>query len=183
MAGQRLTDKSALSNHTGTGDLYMIVDVSDTTGSAAGTSKKLDSKYVIQTDKISVSNAELVALDDGGGAGESKVLVTAPGSGYIIIPLQLTMIATAAGSAESSNKNLYFGFDASQTILYWSYFSRIMGAVSAGNLKTYMASAPAGSGVMGATIDNLPLKIWTNGTLNGGWACDIYITYQIAKLS
>jgi hypothetical protein len=67
MAGQRLTDKTALTNHTGTGDLFMVVDVSDTTGSSAGTSKKLDSKYVIQTDKISVSNAELVALDDGGG--------------------------------------------------------------------------------------------------------------------
>ena len=45
MAGQRLTDKSALENHTGSGDLYMVVDVSDTTGSAAGTSKKLDSKF------------------------------------------------------------------------------------------------------------------------------------------
>jgi len=183
MAGQRLTQKSSLDNHTGTGDLYMIVDVSDSSGSADGTSKKLDSKFVIQTDKISVSNAELVALDDGGGAGESKVLVTAPGSGYIIIPLQLTLIATAAGSTESSNKNLYFGFDASQILVYWSYYSRIMGAVSAGNVRTYMASAPAGTGVMGATIDNLPLKIWTNGTLTGGWACDIYITYQIAKLS
>ena len=39
MAGQRLTDKSALNNHTGSGDLYMVVDVSDTTGSSAGTSK------------------------------------------------------------------------------------------------------------------------------------------------
>ena len=62
MAGQKLTDKSALSNPTGTGDLYMIVDVSDTTGSAAGTSKKLDSKFVIQTDKISVSAADTAGI-------------------------------------------------------------------------------------------------------------------------
>ena len=50
MANQRLTDKSALANNTGTGDLFMVVDVSDTTGSSAGTSKKVDSQYIIQTD-------------------------------------------------------------------------------------------------------------------------------------
>ena len=52
MAGQRLTDKTALAEQTGSGDLFMVVDVNDTTGSAAGTSKKIDSKFVIQTDKI-----------------------------------------------------------------------------------------------------------------------------------
>ena len=31
MANQRLTDKTALGQQTGSGDLYMIVDVSDTT--------------------------------------------------------------------------------------------------------------------------------------------------------
>ena len=183
MAGQRLTDKSALTNHTGTGDLYMIVDVSDTTGSAAGTSKKLDSKYVIQTDKISVSNAELIALDDGGGAGESKTIVSAPGSGYMIVPLQTTIIATHAGANESSNKNLYVGWDATQTTKYYTYWSRIMGSV-AGGVVTYLpASSSATSGAVAASIDNLPLLIWTYGTLNGGWSCDIYITYQIVKLS
>ena len=41
MAGQRLTDKSALTSNTASGDLFMVVDVSDSTGSAAGTSKKV----------------------------------------------------------------------------------------------------------------------------------------------
>ena len=63
MAGQRLTDKTALAEQTASGDLYMIVDVNDTTGSSAGTSKKIDSKFVIQTDKISISNAEVLDLD------------------------------------------------------------------------------------------------------------------------
>ena len=35
MAGQRLTDKSSLGSQLGTGDLLMVVDVSDTTGSSA----------------------------------------------------------------------------------------------------------------------------------------------------
>ena len=52
MAGQKLTDKTALTEQTGSGDLFMVVDVSDTTGSSAGTSKKFDSKFLLQTDKI-----------------------------------------------------------------------------------------------------------------------------------
>ena len=63
MAGQRLTDKTAHEEQAGSGDLLMLVDVSDTTGSSAGTSKKTDFKYVIQTDKFSLSNADVLALD------------------------------------------------------------------------------------------------------------------------
>jgi hypothetical protein len=33
MAGQRLTDKTALEQQAGSGDLLLVVDVSDTTGS------------------------------------------------------------------------------------------------------------------------------------------------------
>ena len=62
MAGQRLTDKSALEEQLGSGDLLMVVDVNDTTGSADGTSKKYDAKFLMQTDKISVSNAEIQDL-------------------------------------------------------------------------------------------------------------------------
>jgi hypothetical protein len=89
MAGQRLTDKSALNNHTGTGDLYMVVDVSDTTGSSAGTSKKIDSKFVIQTDKISVSAAATQSLKV-----TPVTLVSAQGSGYAVIPLCFTLFNT-----------------------------------------------------------------------------------------
>ena len=54
MAGQRLTDKTALAENTANDDKLMVVDTSDTTGSSAGTSKKIDSKYIIQTDKVVV---------------------------------------------------------------------------------------------------------------------------------
>lgn len=40
MANQRMTDLASLEQQTGSGDLYLVVDVSDTTGSSAGTSKK-----------------------------------------------------------------------------------------------------------------------------------------------
>ena len=47
MAGQRLTDKTALTTTPGTGDLLMIVDVNDTTGSLFQKSKPLNqAKYL-----------------------------------------------------------------------------------------------------------------------------------------
>ena len=84
MAGQRLTDKTALAQPTASDDKLMVVDTSDTTGSSAGTSKKIDAKYIIQTDKIAVSNSDLQAMDNTGGAGTFVQLVGAPGSGYFI---------------------------------------------------------------------------------------------------
>ena len=181
MAGQRLTAKSSLNNHTGSGDLYMGVDVSDTTGSAAGTSKKLDSKYVIQTDKISVSNAELQAMDASGGAGTFKTLVSAAGSGYAILPLSATIVVTYGASTESSNKNLFIGYDNTQQFAYWESMSRFMGTVTTS--PVYILSADPGlSGSNGASIDNLPLYLYSSGNFNGGWSADVYITYHIIKL-
>ena len=52
MANVKLTDKTALEEQLGSGDLFMVVDVNDTTGSSAGTSKKFDTKYLIQTEKF-----------------------------------------------------------------------------------------------------------------------------------
>ena len=182
MAGQRLTDKSSLNNHTGSGDLYMVVDVSDTTGSAAGTSKKLDSKYVIQTDKISVSNAELQAMDASGGAGTFKTLVSAAGSGYAIIPLTATIVTTYAASTESSNKNLIIGYDNTQQFGYWTVMSRFMGGVTSSNVYIISDSPGLMKGTNGSSIDNLPLYLYSSGNFNGGWSADFYITYHIIKL-
>ena len=68
MAGQRLTDKTALADNLASDDLLMCVDVSDTTGSAEGTSLKIQNKFVIQTDKVSISSAEFQAMDSTGGS-------------------------------------------------------------------------------------------------------------------
>ena len=184
MAGQKLTDKTALAQPTASGDQFMVVDVSDGTGSAAGTSKKVSAKYIIQTDKISLSNAQIIALDDGGSAGEFQVLVAAPGSGYGVVPLQVTLICTGAGGTESSNKNLYIGYDVDQTLLYYAYWSRFAGSLASGSVKSFVGNGATanGNGSNGLTIANTALSVWSNGTFNGGWSMDIYVTYQIIKL-
>ena len=184
MAGQRLTDKSALTNQTGTGDLFMVVDVSDTTGSSAGTSKKLDSKYVIQTDKISISNAEFQAMDDSGGAGKFKTLISAQTSGYMAVPLSVTILATVS-DADNSNATLYMGWDASQTTYYWNNTERWMRNVTSAQSWCYASYV---TGLVNAsastTLDNKPFLLYSSANFNStDLAADVYVTYKVIKLS
>ena len=181
MANQRLTDKSALSNHTGTGDLYMIVDVSDTTGSAAGTSKKLDSKFVIQTDKISVSAAETQALKT-----VPKTLVSAPGSGYAIIPLNFTIFNTYSSGPETAKITIMFGHTGTTDVsLACASISNYMKSVTTS--ATYIISNAAmvtGFQMTKTTsIDNIPLYLSGDDGFAGGFTMDVYVTYQIILLS
>ena len=175
MAGKRVTDLTALEEQMGSGDLFNIVDVSDSTGSAAGTSKKIDSKFIIQTDKISVSNAEIIDL----GSNE-KTLVGAL-SGYMITPISATCLVTYAASTESSNKNLYFGFDDSVDTHYWDYGSRFYGGQTT-DVTFIFGGHLAASGAKTTSSINSPFVIWSNGTFNGGWSMDVYITYCYTKV-
>ena len=175
MAGQRLTDKTALDQQTASGDLYMIVDVNDTTGSAEGTTKKLDSKFVIQTDKISVSNAEVIDLHNN-----EKTLVGAL-SGYMITPISVTCLCTYATSAETSNNNLYIGYDDSSDVKYWDNSSRFMGGLTADTTYVFGGRSAGGGTKAGSTI-NSPLVIWSNNAFNGGWSMDVYVTYCYTKI-
>tara|TARA_R100001594_G_scaffold6568_2_gene18586 strand:- start:785 stop:1312 length:528 start_codon:yes stop_codon:yes gene_type:complete len=175
MANVKLTDKTALNNHTGTGDLYMVVDVSDTTGSSAGTSKKIDSKFVIQTDKISVSASETTALKSS-----PKTLVSAPGSGYAVIPLCFTMQVTYS-STQTSSVTLIFGHTGSNnTALACATIGGFMKSVTAN--ATYIVSNTGGLTVS-PTIDNIPLYLSSSTNFGGGFSMDVYVTYQVIKLA
>ena len=181
MAGQKLTDKTALNNHTGSGDLYMIVDVSDSTGSADGTSKKLDSKFVIQTDKISVTSAQFQAMDATGGAGTFRTLANGPGAGYGYILLSAVVCAKYVSSTDSANKALYVGYDSTTSTSYWGSAGRFMSGVaedSTYNMK-YIGSTTR---MVASGIDNKPLLLWSAGNYNGDFTADVYITYQIVQL-
>jgi hypothetical protein len=178
MAGQRLTDKTALEQQTGSGDLFMVVDVNDTTGSAAGTSKKIDSKYVIQTDKFSLNNAEVLALDS-----TPKTLIGAL-SGYMPTIFNVTVLCTYAASTESARKDMIFGFDESNDAEYWSYIESCMDSETSDN--TYIVGAGRAlvkAGSTSTSILNKPFLCWAEGTgFNGGWSCDIYVTYAYTKV-
>ena len=177
MAGQRLTDKSALNNHTGTGDLYMVVDVSDTTGSSAGTSKKIDSKFVIQTDKISVSASATQSLKSS-----PVTLVSAQGSGYAVIPLCFTLFNTYS-STETNKVPLLFGHTGTNdSTLACATITNYMKDVTTN--ATYITSPSMDIPMTKTTsIDNTPLYVSSSGNYAGGFSMDIYVTYQIIQLT
>tara|TARA_R100001594_G_scaffold97993_1_gene132340 strand:+ start:1067 stop:1591 length:525 start_codon:yes stop_codon:yes gene_type:complete len=174
MANQRLTDKSALANNTGTGDLFMVVDISDTTGSAAGTSKKVDSQYIIQTDILSV-NLDLNTTP--------KTIVSAAGSGKIIQPLTITFIYTHVGIASSVANYLYVSYDSSSTS---DYLVKQRDFIKDDNDdRTYIfggGDATASGGTYEGSIDNRPLIVHTSADLGGNGTIKCIVTYQIVVL-
>ena len=175
MAGQRLTDKSALANNTGTGDLFMVVDVSDTTGSSAGTSKKVDSKFVIQTDVLSV-NLDLNTTP--------KTIVSAPGSGKIIQPLTITFIYTYGSVASTTTGYLYVSYDSSSTSNYLIRQRDIFKDETADRTYVFGAGAeiaPA-DGTYAGSIDNRPLVVYNSADLGGNGTIKCIVTYQIVVL-
>ena len=175
MANQKLTDKTELAEQAGSGDLLMVVDVSDTTGSTAGTSKKHDFKYVIQTDKISLSNAEAQALNT-----TSKTLVGAL-SGYMITVYNVNILNTYASATETSNNNLILGYDSSSTTQYWHSYRRYMASITTD--ASYSFGAVLGSApTCTTTLLNKPFLMWSNAAFNGGWSADVYVTYAYTKI-
>jgi hypothetical protein len=175
MAGQRLTDKTALEEQAGSGDLLMLVDVNDTTGSAQGTSKKTDFKYVIQTDKYSLNNTEVQALHT-----TSKTLIGAL-SGYMTTVFNVTVLCTYASATELSSNNLNFGYIDTDDNSYWKQIRDCMnGRVT--DITYQIGASPSSIGTCTETILNKPFMMWSNAAFTGGWSCDVYVTYAYTKI-
>ena len=175
MAGQRLTDKTALTEQLGSGDLFMVVDTSDTTGSSAGTSKKFDTKFLLQTDKISVSNAEYQDLNSN-----PKTLVGAL-SGYMITVYHVTILCNYTSSAESSSNDLLLTYDTSNTTSYWKYVRDFMNA-QAKDMSWCFTTTPASNGTCTTSLLNKPFKLFSSGAFNGDLTLEVYVTYAYTKV-
>ena len=177
MAGQRLTDKAALTQNLASDDLLLCVDVSDTTGSAEGTSKQIVNKYIIQTDKISVSAAATQSLKT-----TPVTLVSAPGSGYAVIPLAFSLFNNYLTPKETSKITLILGHTgtddstfACATIGMYMFFVQTD--------ATYITSPSMDIPLTKATsIDDTPLYVSASDNFGGGFSIDVYVTYQIIKL-
>ena len=174
MAGQRLTDKGTYGTDAiDWSDLLMGVDISDTTGSADGTSKSLKAQRLITTVTSSLDNAAVQDLDS------TPLDLFNPGTGFIVLPIAVTIVTTYASATESSNNNLYIGYDSSQTLVYWDYVSRFMGSIATSSTWVLSGGNAQAKGVYTATIESLPLKMWAGGAFNGGWTCDVYATVSV----
>jgi hypothetical protein len=172
MAGQRLTDKTALEEQLGSGDLLMVVDVSD---GADGTSKKYDSKFLMQTDKFSLTNFEILALDT-----TPRTLVNAL-SGYYINVFSVTMFVTYAASTESSSRDLLLTYDTSNASVNWTIIRDCMNSKTT-DITFVLNSSGSSTGVCATSILNKPFMMSANGGFNGGWSADVYVTYNYIKV-
>jgi hypothetical protein len=174
MAGQRLTDKTALEEQLGLGDLLMVVDVSDTSSSAEGTSKKYDGKFLMQTDKISVSNAEIQALDSA-----PKTLVGAL-SGYYINVFHVIIFIDYTAPTESSSHDLIITYDVSSSGVFTNARDFMNGKTTDQTFQ--FPPALSTSGICTTSIENKPLLLTSSGAFNGGWTADVYVTYNYVKV-
>lgn len=174
MAGQRLTDKTALAEPTASGDQLMIVDVSDTTGSSAGTSKKISAKYVIQTDVVT-GNLDLNT--------NPLTLVAQPGAGYIVQPITITVLYTFNSIASPTSNNLYINYDSSDATEY-IVRQRDFIKDDAGHRSFQFGcdGANLSNGVYEGSIENRALVMWASADLGGNGSFKVYVTYQIVKL-
>lgn len=180
MAGQRLTDKTELTDNLAQNDKLMVVDASDTTGSAQGTSKFFTPKLFNITDKISVSNSEFKTLPTSG-----KTLVGFPGAGYVTVPLSVLVKHTPGATPNTATPSLKIGFVDGSTSQYWAE-TRFWP-----DSPTYVAQwfefgqATGGfKGLSDTTIENKKLLMYATGTISptATDTLDVYVTYKTVKI-
>jgi len=173
MSGQRLTDKTQLTEQLAPTDLLMCVDVSDTTGSADGTSKQVRNKYLIQTDTVT-GNLDL--------SSNPLTLVSSPGAGYFIQPLCCTVIFDYGGVASSSGGYVYFGYDSSTATNYIARQKDMYRSETAD--RTYVLSAGLWTTLDGTYAGKIEDKgLYLYGlNIGGNSTFKVYTTYQIVKI-
>ena len=173
MSGTKLTDKSALAENLNKLDLLMVVDKDDTTGSADGTSKAVQSKYIIQTDKITL-NLDLNT--------SPIILVEAPGVGYFIQPITMTVIYDYGTTDSTVGNNTYIGYDSGSTSNYVCYQRDMIKNISSNITYQYANDYKNGAGGQGNfSIENAPLRMYSTADFGGDGSLIIYVTYQIVK--
>lgn len=181
----KLTDLTALGGTPASGDLLTIVDVSDTSGGAAGTSKKVTYANLgvgggtVVTTKVSINNASVLAMK----YNDTPITLKAAESGKIIVPVAAVCVATHAGSNESSSDDLRLGWSASDstTTQYWASGRDWMNGVSSGTRSAYIGgqNQPSSFNNMTFSITNKPFQIWCSDVFNGGWSMDVYFSYYM----
>ncbi len=179
MAGQRLTDKT-VTDRTASDDLYMVVDVSDTTGSAEGTSKAITADYVVQTTTtVEIDNTEFMALGTTG-----KVIVPAV-AGTVIVPIAIYLEYYEGATANTNTLNARMGFIDQSADHFWDEMRFF--ASSTYNAMSWMCSGGQQSfkGLLQSTTPlGLPLYFYfgTNPSASSTGTVKIWTTYRRIKL-
>ena len=180
MAGQRLTDKGTFgTTPIANDDLLMGVDISDSTGSSAGTSKSLKANRLITTVTSSLDSA---AVND---LSSTPLGLFNPGAGFIVIPQTVVCICTHVGVNETNGEYLYIGYDkaTSGTTNYWERHRDFY--LNEGADRTFVfsgnTSVPA-DGTYAASISGKHLELWSGAAFNGNWTMKVYATVTVCPV-
>jgi len=182
MAGQRLTDKTALANNPTSTDLLMVVDVSDNTGSAEGTSKKVISEYVLATEKVSINNSQFVGLDSIG-----VKLVLARGANKVIIPESVYCEYTEGATPQLNTLTATVGHIDQSADFYWDKSKNFTKSPSNNGISWVLSGGnPSDKGASGlVNLDNLPLYFYflAGTSKNATGTIDIWTTFRVIDIS
>jgi hypothetical protein len=176
MAGQRLTDKSGLAQQPAKNDLLMVVDASDTTGSASGTSKKIEAKNVIVIESVSLPSAVIQALH-----ATPIELIPAPGSGYAIMIHSISVDGIYGTTTQTSGIDLLFAYGTPVFFPPPGNYSYILEnfMLNAATSRTLYAS-PIAKGT--SVADNQPWKVRASLPITADFTAVVHIAHTIIKL-
>jgi hypothetical protein len=177
MAGQRLTDKGTYGTTAiDWADLIMGVDISDSTGSAEGTSKSLKAQRLITTVTSSLDSSAVNALNS------TPLGLFNPGAGFIVIPQTVICQCTHVGTPETNNEYLYIGWDQATggNTNYWDYQRSFFYNESADRTFVFSGNTtvPA-DGSYAGHLSGKHLELWSGGAFNGNWTMKVYATVTV----
>ena len=182
MANYRLTDKTVLANNPASDDVLMVVDVSDLSSSAQGTSKQYVAEYMVATERVDVDNSEFLALNTTG-----KTLVANKGANKVIVPLTIYCEYDEGATPNTATISPTIGFVDQSGSFYWDQhrfgfdsptYNGVSWLFSGGN--------PSSRGVQGLlSLEDLPLIFYFGGTPtpSSTGTLKIWTTYRIIDIS
>jgi hypothetical protein len=169
---KRVTDLTELDS-LASDDLLVVVDTSDTSSSAVGTSKKITMDNVIYTKTIDLDNTQLQGIT-------SEYTLIAGESGYAIIPLSFILQFNYVSTTETSKRNFFLGYTGVSTSKYFYQGTGLMHNIS--DTSIYTASIGGSNVNAVTTIDNKGIVCLSNTAYANDMTLTVYATYKKYKI-
>ena len=178
----KLTDLTELAAPPATDDLLHIVDVTDATGGAEGTSKKITiarlgiEAPILTQVETTVSNAAVLTMNHA----IAPITLVAAEAGKIHVPVGVTFVATWGSPSENSSDDMRVGWDAATSASndYFNSVRDFMNGLGSGtHTITLNPYANGFAQAYPASPVNKPLQAWCSDNFLGGWSMTIYTTY------
>lgn len=178
MANQKVSDLTALGGTPANDDVLYIVDTSATASKKVTYANLVAGAGggILTQVATTVNNAAVLDMK----YDDTPITLVAATAGKIHVPVGVTIVATGAGSAESSSDDLRLGWDASTSAAldYIGGFRDFMSGISSG-VTTYnmnLTNSTTGTAYNASAV-NQPLQLWCTDVFNGGWSMVVYTTY------